>query len=534
MQLTDAVPIFTQAIGGLGLFLLGMVIMTDALRTLAGTAIRVGLLQFTRTPTSGAITGAISTAILQSSSATTVATVGFVGASLMAFPEALGIIFGANIGTTITGWLVALLGFKLQLGSIALPLIFIGISMRLFGKGKTTAAGLALAGFALIFIGISTMQQGMTGLQGVVTPDHLPDDTLAGRLQLVAFGILFTVVTQSSSAGVATALTALFAGTINFHQAAALVIGMDVGTTITALLATIGGSVGARRTGYSHVIYNIFTAIGALILISPFVWLWQTLFSDNIVNNAEIALVAFHTTFNALGVVIVIPFTRKFANLMERLVPEKAPFYLQKLEISLLQQPTLALTEIQIVLKLQFVTLLEHLEHLLTDGKQGKVTSLHELQAGLDAVHGYIDKIHLTDENSSEWERLIELMHSLDHMQRLHERCDEEPNRAFIAWKYPQLKQQHEIMLESISAIKQHLLDQKWLGAIQFAENLHKQLDDSYGQTRHDIIKQIGRNELDVPEATRVLESVRWMRRVSRHMEQITRHYIASLEAAGK
>ena len=144
-----------QTIGGLGLFLLGMIIMTEALRSLAGQIIRNALMRFTRNPLSGAVTGAISTAVLQSSSATTVAAVGFVGAGLITFPESLGIIFGANIGTTITGWLVALIGFKLQLGTLMFPVIFIGVMLRLFGNKRISNIGMGIAGFALIFIGIS-------------------------------------------------------------------------------------------------------------------------------------------------------------------------------------------------------------------------------------------------------------------------------------------------------------------------------------------------------------------------------------------
>jgi phosphate:Na+ symporter len=159
-----------------------------------------------------------------------------------------------------------------------LPFVLIGAIMRLFGKGRLAHVGYAIAGFALVFVGISFMQEGMSGFQGLITPDQLPSDTFIGRLQLVAFGILFTLMAQSSSAGVAMALTALYGGAINFEQAAALVIGMDVGTTVTAALATVGGSVNARRTGFSHVTYNIFTGIGALLLITPYMVVVDTLF----------------------------------------------------------------------------------------------------------------------------------------------------------------------------------------------------------------------------------------------------------------
>lgn len=249
---------FFQLIGGLGIFLLGMIIMVQGLRTFTGQALHDSLMRFTRTPLTGALTGAGATAVLQSSSATTVAAVGFVSAGLMTFENAIGIILGANLGTTITGWLVAILGFKLQLAALVLPLIFMGAAMKLFMRGRGSHAGLALAGFGLIFVGISTMQEAMIALESILDFSHIPADSWSSRLQLVLLGLVFTAITQSSSAGVALTLTALFSGIIEFEQAAALVIGMDVGTTITSALASMGGNAETKRTGYSHVVYNVF------------------------------------------------------------------------------------------------------------------------------------------------------------------------------------------------------------------------------------------------------------------------------------
>ena len=248
-----------SALGGVGLFLLGMILLTDGLKAVAGPRLRSMLARFTSTPLSGAVTGALTTAAIQSSSATTVAAVGFVASGLLTFPQAIGIIFGANIGTTMTGWLVALLGFKLDLGQITLPLVFVGALLTLSGKKSVSFVGQALAGFSLIFIGIEHMKLGLEAFEGIVTPADFPSDSLWGRLGLVAIGVLITLITQSSSAGVATALAALSAGAVNFSQAGALVIGMDVGTTFTAALATLGGGTMAKRTGFAHVIYNIMT-----------------------------------------------------------------------------------------------------------------------------------------------------------------------------------------------------------------------------------------------------------------------------------
>ena len=192
-----------EAIGGLGLFLIGMSVMTDGLRRLAGRGLRTVLRRFTRSPSSGAAVGATTTAIVQSSSATTVAAVGLVGAGAMTFAQSLGIIFGANLGTTVTGWLVLLFGFKVELGTLAFPIVFAGALGITFGRGRWTALGYALAGFGLLFIGIDLLQGGMAGLEGRLTPDSFPPDTWRGRLQLVGLGVLITLITQSSSAGVA-------------------------------------------------------------------------------------------------------------------------------------------------------------------------------------------------------------------------------------------------------------------------------------------------------------------------------------------
>lgn len=184
-----------QAIGGIGVFLLGMVVMTEGLKALTGARLSQWLADATHSPWSGATTGAISTAILQSSSATTVAAVGFVGAGLLSFSQSLGIIFGANIGTTITGWMVALLGFKLQLGSLLLPIIFIGVMMRIFTSGRIAQLGFSLAGFGLIFIGIDLLQQAAAQYTDIVNLDLLPADSVTGRLKLLLLGIIITILT---------------------------------------------------------------------------------------------------------------------------------------------------------------------------------------------------------------------------------------------------------------------------------------------------------------------------------------------------
>ncbi len=508
--------------------------MTDGLRALAGSAIRAALMRFTRSPLSGAVTGAVSTAILQSSSATTVAAVGFVGAGLITFSASLGIIFGANIGTTITGWLVALLGFKLNLGTVILPVILVGTILRLFGNGRAANIGYALAGFGLIFVGISLMQQGMSGLTDIITPEALPADTLIGRLQLVALGILFTMITQSSSAGVAATLTALFVGAITFEQAAALVIGMDVGTTVTAVMASIGGSVAARRTGLSHVIFNLFTACGALILITPYTLLWEYLSPGALSSNAEIALVAFHTSYNTLGVMVILPFTGRFAHLIEKLLPAKKPSYTGRLGEGLLEQPALALTAVQASIHDELLALLRHVNAMLGDSLMGRRADLAELQAALDETYAYVDRIHLHETQGAEWERMLGIVHTLDHMQRLHERCEEEEDRAITARGSAELSDYGRTMVKTINGIFNDIETQSWTEAAERADKTAVYIHDQVEPLRQSILAKIASHEIDVPQGTGRLEAIRWLKRVSKHVARIMQHYGEAVLAAGK
>jgi phosphate:Na+ symporter len=353
------------ALGGLGLFLFGMVVMTDGLNRLAGPALHRWLVSFTRSPVTGAVTGTVATAVLQSSSATTVATVGFVAAGLLTFTQALGIVFGANLGTTITGWLVALFGFKLELGQLALPGVLIGALLSLLGRGHWQTLGRVIAGFAVLFLGIEFMKDGMAVFGDLLTPSRFPPDHLGSRLLLVGLGALLTLLTQSSSAGVALAMTALSLGSLNFAQAACLVIGMDVGTTITAVLASIGRSAAAWRTGLSHTIYNVATAVIALALLDAYVFGLDTLLPGALQDDQELALVGFHTLFNAVALVFGLLLARPFSRFMAWLVPVRTQDLTWRLDDALLAEPAAANAALAATLADVFHRLLSWQRHAL-------------------------------------------------------------------------------------------------------------------------------------------------------------------------
>lgn len=528
------VLVIVQVAGGIGLFLLGMIVMTEGLRALAGSTMRSVLMRFTKSPATGALTGAASTAILQSSSLTTVAAVGFVGAGLITFPDALGIIFGANIGTTFKGWIIALLGFKYSLENVFLPLVFLGAILKLFTKGRLSTIGYSIAGFGLIFVGITYMQSSMSEMQSFISFENFPADSFSSRLLLVLIGVVFTAITQSSSAGVVAALTALYAGLINFNQAAALVIGMDIGTTITAALATAGGSVGVKRTGFSHVIYNLLTATGALILLTPYTVVWEYFAPGQIVKNAEIALVGFHTFFNTLGVIVVLPFTNQFARLMERIIPDKPSLYLDSLDKSLLIDSELALGAVHIAIKTESMALFRHVGAILGDSKTGKKADLEELQSALNSTYSFLDEVKIENNQDSKWERVVNTIHTMDHLQRLYERCEQDEDRAVTARDTPELQTECRLLTVAIKEILSHIEQDDWFHAQEVAQNTGALIHQKVSPFRASVMRRIASDEIDPAIGTSNLEAIRWLRRVSRHITRITQHTYSSLVVIDK
>ncbi len=513
-----------QSLGGIGLFLVGMTLLTEGLRGLAGQSLRAALARFTRTPFSGAVAGALTTAVIQSSSATTVTAVGFVGAGLMTFPQALGVIFGANVGTTITGWLVAILGFRLQLGQVAMPLVLLGALCRLFGDGRLTGLGTALAGFGLLFFGIDAMQAGMAGLEGLVAPEDFPDDSLSGRLELVLAGVLITLVTQSSSAGVATALVALGSGTISFPQAAAMVIGMDIGTTFTAALATIGGSTATRRTGLSHVIYNLLTGAMAFLLLGSYAALMAPVTEAG---DCQIALVVFHSGFNLLGVMLVLPFTGPFARLVTMLVRERGPHLTRHLGSAIPRDPDAATdavaATVEELARAEFAALarlLGHAEPRRAEPRRADRTDLRAISEALAATRSFIDQITPGAPDSPRAHRIAAALHMLDHLGRLYFRCRQTQRLAALGSDH---------RLRRLRALLRGLAGEAAVTADAARSEarlnrLRRILRAQRRVYRERTILMASSGRLTDAAALPRLDAVRWLHRVGYHLWRIQHH----------
>lgn len=307
-------------VGGLGLFLLAVNMITEGLKQAAGHALRDMLGKWTRSPGHGIMTGVSITAIVQSSSAVTVATIGFVNAGLLTMYQALGVVYGTNIGTTVTGWLVAIIGFKIKVETFALPLIGIGMLLRLTGgESRRAPLGMALAGFGLFFIGIDVLKDAFEGLATSIDLQKFTVDGVLGVLMYVGIGFLMTVLTQSSSAAIAITLTAATGGVLGLYAAAAMVIGANVGTTSTAAISVIGATPNAKRVAAAHILFNLLTGLVALIVLPLLFWLVGVtgeLLGLEAVPAVTLAL--FHTVFNVLGVLLMWPLTDRLTHFLEK------------------------------------------------------------------------------------------------------------------------------------------------------------------------------------------------------------------------
>ena len=319
-----------QVAGSLGLFIFGMKVMSDGIQRSAGERLHTIVHYMTTNRFAAVSTGFAITALVQSSSATTVMVVSFVNASLLSLTQAVGVIMGANIGTTVTGWLVVLLGFKINISAIALPAIGIGLPIYLSKKLDRREWGETLIGFGLLFIGLQFLKELVPDIRNNPTiMEFLTKFMGMGFLSFIIFVLAGTVITfilQSSSAAMAMTLTMAYFGWIDFPTACAIVLGENIGTTITANIAAIGANVNARRAARAHSLFNIFGVIWMSVAFRPFLGFVDIIVPGSIADQTGITshLAMFHTLFNICNTLLFIGFVPYFAQLVHNIVKEKA------------------------------------------------------------------------------------------------------------------------------------------------------------------------------------------------------------------
>lgn len=325
-------------LGALGFFIYGMKIMSEGIQRTAGSKLREILRGMTQNRYLGVFTGFLITCLVQSSSATTVMVVSFANAGLLSLIESIGVIMGANIGTTVTAWLIAFFGFKVKITSFALPIIAIGFPLMFAKKASVRSTADVFIGFALLFMGLDALKNAVPDLNS--NPEileFLGSFTGYGILTTIIFvgvGTIMTIIVQSSSAAMALTLTLLFNNIITFEIAAAMVLGENIGTTITANLAAIVANVHAKRAARAHLIFNVLGVTWLVLIFPVFIdlieYLWspaqkllQTVIKDIDKSQSELQLSLFHTVFNVINTLLMIGFIPLIAKAVTKLVPSK-------------------------------------------------------------------------------------------------------------------------------------------------------------------------------------------------------------------
>ena len=514
--------IFT-ILGGIGLFLLGMILMTEGLKAAAGDALRRVLQRLTGGPVRALASGAAMTALVQSSSATTLATIGFVSAGLLTFPQAIGVIFGANLGTTSTGWIVSLLGLKLNVGAMALPLIGIGALARLLMRGRPSTLGLALAGFGLIFVGIDTLTAGMESLAERIDAAALPGGTWLGRLLLVGIGIVMSVVMQSSSAAVAATLTALHAGAIGLADGAALVIGQNVGTTVTAAIAQIGASVPAKRTALAHILFNLLTAAVAFAILPLFLHGVHLVNTRLDISGDAATLAAFHTAFNLLGVLLLLPFVTPFARMVIKWIPDRGPQLTRLLDPSVAAIAPVALdTARRTALDIAMVVL-RNVQSLARGVRRPDTAEeLTAAEHAVEATRAFLEGVRTSADAGADHARHIAVLHALDHLDRLIVAAGETRHVGAMT-----LSGMHPHAHRFAEGLAQPL---QWLEAptdttpVPALEILSLELADTRRLHRRELLDRTASGEVAPATADRELDALRWIDRLAYHVWRSMHH----------
>lgn len=523
--------ITVQVLGGLGLFLFGMKIMSEALQIAAGENMRRILTKVTNNRVKGVFTGFTITSIIQSSSATTVMLVSFVSAGLITLQQSIGIILGANIGTTITAWLVALLGFKVKIKAFALPAIAIGFFIRFVNNRRIKDIGEIMLGFGILFLGLDIMSGAVDGLKGseniLEKMSMFRAEGIGGTLLVILTGSVITMIIQSSSATMAMTMTLAVPGLIDFNTACALVLGENIGTTITANISAIGASRSAKRAALVHFIFNMFGVLWvAIILKQIFIPLVDSIFPGDPYSTGKAGeavigdhLAGFHSLFNIMNTLIFLPFVNQLAKLAEKLIPGEGKdeiLHLQYISNNLVSTPSININQARLETK-RMSELCLSMFNLLTEvitnpqKKMGKtVERILKKESAVDMLEKEISEflVKTSQNNISEAQsqQISSLLHAVNELERIGDHCERllKLNRRrydkkiiFSESATNSIKEISDKVLKIIQLISNNI-DKETENILPEAEVLENRIDELRRELRKDHIRRLNSQKCSV------------------------------------
>jgi phosphate:Na+ symporter len=522
--------------------------MSEGLQKVAGQRLKDVIGRITSNRFSGVVTGFTVTTLVQSSSATTVMLVGFVNAGLLNLHQAIGVIMGANIGTTITGWLVALLGFKVQISAFALPAIGIGVGMTFLRGARRAQIGEVLIGFGLLFLGLSLMKSSVPGIEEsqMAWVQSITESGFLSTLLFVFIGTALTVVLQSSSATMTLTLTLTASGFIPYDCAAAMVLGENLGTTATANIAAIGTSTAARRAARAHLLFNVFGVIWAL---AAFKWLMLPVVDALVPGDPTLAihgddllmagvvtshLAAFHTLFNLVNTCVLLPFVNQIASIVTRLVPDESNethHVALFISTSLVQTPELLLVQVGKEMQrmtetvramysdaMQILanprgdlgTLVEDTlaREQLIDGLEHEITAVLALTARAASSAAASRQVGTMVLNTHRLERIADHCEKLVHIAvRNHQAGDDGLGADALA----DVAELGELVDKSLDNLSRYLVGQS---KFEQAESIERRIDAARGEMRSRYLERMHNTDMDpIPGM--------WLLDLLSHLEEI-------------
>ncbi len=515
--------IVLELLGALGVFLMGMKLMSEALQKVAGARLKSLLAKMTGNRFSAVLTGLAVTGVVQSSSATTVMVVSFTAAGLFTLTQAIGVIMGANIGTTLTGWIVALLGFKIKVTSFALPAVAFGLLLSLPRGAKRRQWGEVLMGFGLLFLGLGLMKDSVPGISNPEQLAWIQSLTEHGFLSLlifVALGTVLTVVLQSSSATMTLTLTLAALGWLPYPMAAATVLGENIGTTATANLAAIGAPIEARRAARVHLLFNVFGVLWALALMKIY-WLPLTdllVPGDPLVDFTAIQsdagaraaaatvvtthLAAAHTLFNVTNTAVMLPFVAQLEAVVMRWLPGRdkprrgAAFLgdpmIQTPELSLLQasRAMQSMTDVVREMFRDSVHIITHPEQKLGSLVEDTLEREDELDDMERDIGAFLALVTRSGTSTELTRRVAAMLHNAHRLERIGDHCAvlvriarrlREAGSPFSAATISDLETLAGLVDRSLEGLGHYLVDQ---GDPTLAEQIEDEIDETRRRLR--------------------------------------------------
>lgn len=522
MNISDIIT----AIGGIGILLLGIILMSESIEKLAGPRFRKALANLTGGKIKALFTGMLVTTVIQASSATAIATIGFVSAGLITLSQALAIIFGANVGTTATAWLVAIFGIQYSIGNLSLLFVACGVILKILYTDNRSDIGSLLAGFGLLFFGITLMRQGMSYLPQTIDLSFISGFSIINRFVLFGIGCMLTILMQSSSAAVVIALVALNSGTINLLQAQAMVIGMNAGKTVPILFAAIGATPDTKRIIVGDVLFNLVTAIILFVLLPLLSPLLFFVFKNYGAIVPEIQLAVFHTLFNVIGVLLFFPFITPFVRFLKTLFADTTMYLTQHLDEAIAKAPSIAVETARrtvIDIALYIIRILKEMLHKKENNISRNLTMASQ---ALNETKHFLSKVKTNPNQKELYSEHISVLHSIDHLNSIIEACQElqtiqtlhnSSNFSEMTWSFLNELNQSEKALKNESSID----------SVEKIQELSQYLANTRKLERVEVLKKTAAGIIDSHTALEYIEAIRFIDRLGYHIWRVVRHCIA-------